>query len=425
MERGGLGAMLMRSFLLAGLVLISSSALAVRTATVTVPGAGNYYYWFEYEDADGASVTTTPVGFTDKKTTVELPLVKDAVPESKLFVLDAPSGNEAILAVEPEPEDDLEFSLKASSFDTVRRIEIIITSSSKNLPAAAARVGLKAGEKTFETQMLDPSAAGAVEFRDVPAGTVTVTVKYDGKTKTEDIDVPLERDDPVPTVEIPVLGDIATVAPKVDTEAETASGDTKTRRPGAGINFPMALVGLVLLAIILYAAYRMMRNRGAGLRQIAGKLGVDIPDEPQPSGAAQPAPSAPADPTVCPFCGGKKDPATGACSCTVGGATAAPAPAAGSGPRLVAVQGPHMGGIFQLGGDVVTIGREESNTIALPQDNTVSRRHARVTKSDAGFSIHDEGSSNGTFVNGVRVTEQALNPGDEIQVGGTRLRFET
>jgi pSer/pThr/pTyr-binding forkhead associated (FHA) protein len=38
--------------------------------------------------------------------------------------------------------------------------------------------------------------------------------------------------------------------------------------------------------------------------------------------------------------------------------------------------------------------------------------------------VRDEGSSNGTFVNGVRIQEQPLFPGDIIRVGSTELRFE-
>jgi len=70
------------------------------------------------------------------------------------------------------------------------------------------------------------------------------------------------------------------------------------------------------------------------------------------------------------------------------------------------------------------MGREADNPIALPNDSTASRRHATITQSNGGYSIRDEGSSNGTFVNGVRITEQALSAGDEIQIGGTKFRFE-
>ncbi|NLB94917.1 MAG: FHA domain-containing protein [Armatimonadetes bacterium] len=70
------------------------------------------------------------------------------------------------------------------------------------------------------------------------------------------------------------------------------------------------------------------------------------------------------------------------------------------------------------------IGRSAESDLPLVQDSTVSRRHASVIRQEGGYLIRDEGSSNGTFVNGQRVTEQLLRPGDEIQVGSTRIRFE-
>ena len=47
-----------------------------------------------------------------------------------------------------------------------------------------------------------------------------------------------------------------------------------------------------------------------------------------------------------------------------------------------------------------------------------------IAPGEGGFVIRDQGSSNGTFVNGARVTEAPLRPGDEVSIGGTRFRFE-
>jgi pSer/pThr/pTyr-binding forkhead associated (FHA) protein len=57
-------------------------------------------------------------------------------------------------------------------------------------------------------------------------------------------------------------------------------------------------------------------------------------------------------------------------------------------------------------------------------DSTVSRRHAVIALDGGGHVIRDQGSSNGTFVNGARVAEAPLRPGDEVSIGGTRFRFE-
>jgi len=408
----------MRSFILIlALALSVVAGHAAQTAKITVAKPGSYYYWFTYADVGGKEVTTAPAHFGDKTTTVELPLVKDAVPKSTLLVLDETTANEAVIPVSGKPP--FKFALKPADFDRVRRIEILVVSSTTGEPAAAAIVKLGAGDKKPRVQVLDPSAQGIVQFLDVPSGTAKVVVEYgDGKSMSQDVEIALEREQRITRVQIPVVGEIETVrAP-----GTSGGGKGESKQPTLPINFPLALVGLILFAIVLWLAARMMRNRGAGFRQILKKVGIELPGEPEPeSGACQPAPGAPVDSTICPFCGMKKDPNTGACACSL---ETAPAAAGGSGPRLVAVQGPYAGTIYALDADAVSIGREETNAISFPQDSAVSRKHARIEKADGGIKIVDEGSSNGTFVNGVKVSDQVLSPGDEVQIGTTRMRFE-
>jgi pSer/pThr/pTyr-binding forkhead associated (FHA) protein len=58
-------------------------------------------------------------------------------------------------------------------------------------------------------------------------------------------------------------------------------------------------------------------------------------------------------------------------------------------------------------------------------DQNVSRRHAEIRRSGSDVVVADLGSTNGTKVNGARVTERVLEDGDDITVGTTTLRFET
>jgi DNA-binding NtrC family response regulator len=60
--------------------------------------------------------------------------------------------------------------------------------------------------------------------------------------------------------------------------------------------------------------------------------------------------------------------------------------------------------------------------LSLP-DHKVSSRHARLLRSAQGWRLRDCGSTNGTFVNGVPVTDQLLSDGDVIEVGRTMLRI--
>ena len=69
------------------------------------------------------------------------------------------------------------------------------------------------------------------------------------------------------------------------------------------------------------------------------------------------------------------------------------------------------------------IGTAAENHLRLA-DSTVSRRHATIEKTPTQWRIRDEGSTNGTFVNGVRVEDSAeIHRGDELQLGKTRLYF--
>lgn len=179
---------------------------------------------------------------------------------------------------------------------------------------------------------------------------------------------------------------------------------------------------------------------------------------------------------VCEFCGTPRDPATGACACSP---ASAPAPGYGAGgdaatmyapqgygqptgqagydanpfasygggtdydptvavnsmdvgagggwsagPRLVGLSGPYAGMQIPMTAAVLTIGREAGSDITLVGDSTASRRHAAIYNQDGYLVIRDEGSSNGTFVNGMRVGEQVLQPGDEVRVGGSAFRFD-
>ena len=56
-------------------------------------------------------------------------------------------------------------------------------------------------------------------------------------------------------------------------------------------------------------------------------------------------------------------------------------------------------------------------------DDTVSRRHAELRFADGRWMLRDLGSVNGTWVNGRRVLEAEVVPGDEVQLGGLALRI--
>jgi hypothetical protein len=76
-----------------------------------------------------------------------------------------------------------------------------------------------------------------------------------------------------------------------------------------------------------------------------------------------------------------------------------------------------------LSGNRVVLGRSREADIVL-QDPNVSRRHAELRREDGGWQIVDLGSTNGIKVNGRRVDNQPLRPGDQVTIGVTDLTFE-
>jgi FHA domain-containing protein len=102
-------------------------------------------------------------------------------------------------------------------------------------------------------------------------------------------------------------------------------------------------------------------------------------------------------------------------------------PAAPKLGRLVVAGSPALaeGEVFVLEASAISIGRAANNEIAINEDEYASTRHARFEPRRDGVYVEDVGSTNGTYVNGVRLMrEQRLAPGDLIRIGATDLRFE-
>lgn len=87
---------------------------------------------------------------------------------------------------------------------------------------------------------------------------------------------------------------------------------------------------------------------------------------------------------------------------------------------LEAVSGPVLGRRIEVrGGSIVRIGRTGKSDYAISEDGYLSGLHFAVECDGAQCRIRDLGSSNGTFVNGSRITEQVVQEGDSLVAGGS------
>ncbi|MBI3597692.1 MAG: GGDEF domain-containing protein [Nitrospirae bacterium] len=97
-------------------------------------------------------------------------------------------------------------------------------------------------------------------------------------------------------------------------------------------------------------------------------------------------------------------------------------------PALIVMAGGDLGKVFHFDQEDKTIGRDVEAEISL-RDSLVSRRHAQLyrQKAEDGDAIYyvivDLHSTNGTFVNGERISKAFLQGGDKIQIGNTMLKF--
>ena len=93
--------------------------------------------------------------------------------------------------------------------------------------------------------------------------------------------------------------------------------------------------------------------------------------------------------------------------------------------RLFITSGGDPEQTVDLGSATVSIGREPGNTVVLPSEGKASRRHCTIAPvPGGGFEVVDLKSMNGTRVNGEAIERRRLKPGDVVEVGRTKIRYD-
>jgi len=168
----------------------------------------------------------------------------------------------------------------------------------------------------------------------------------------------------------------------------------------------LGLLALCVCGVVLALIVTVITIAGAGRRRAPRPAPAPTP-VPVYAPPPQPAPPQPYQPAPAPP------------------VTASPQPLpSGAWGTLVVIAGAAQPRTYSLSGAEVVIGRSEECQIVLFGDGSVSRRHATIRNNGRQVTVEDAGSSHGTYLNGVRITQPTpVRRGDVLQVGQTQLRF--
>ena len=93
-------------------------------------------------------------------------------------------------------------------------------------------------------------------------------------------------------------------------------------------------------------------------------------------------------------------------------------------PKLVLLSAGMTGRTHELKVDKTTIGRVEDNTFQISEPS-VSSHHCEVLLRGSDVVVRDLNSTNGTYINGEKVTEKVIKPGQILKLGQIEMRLET
>ncbi|MFC4224365.1 FHA domain-containing protein FhaB/FipA [Lysinibacter cavernae] len=171
---------------------------------------------------------------------------------------------------------------------------------------------------------------------------------------------------------------------------------------------------LVLWGFVFAVVYALKSDLfGAPVRKLKQATPNQDAAEPQPYVA--PVAATPLSPS-------SPDQATNIIS-TVGGPSIPSAAPSGPASRLVITSGPKSGVEVQLSSDPLTIGRSSESSLVI-RDEYTSTHHARLVLQNGQWILHDLDSTNGTFLDNVRVTRPvAVSPGSTVTIGKTSFEL--
>ena len=349
----------------------------------------------------------------------------------KIYVIDSASGKVASKAI-GEIKDNT-WTLTKEDFTGVYKVKVEV--STPKGPVAAATVDLESGNEK-RNELIDPSANGVATFLFIKAGEVKVAVNYKAGGKAKDpvrqfftvsgenstLKVALPDGEAVAAPAAGATG--ASNEPTKTSGTKDSKSDEKVEDPGSPFGRLLStLIGLAIVVGVAYLILKYIQKNPDLVKGTLTKLGADIPQPGDPNAVAHDhnpvAPIAPQPMQQIILDGGAPSPVAAASVRFQQIQQSAP-PAVSGVPKLVATDG----SAFDLPDGETIVGREFGAGLVVPND-TISRKHASVIKSGGSVELQDHGSTNGTWINGGKLTgSQVLRPGDSVRFGSVEYRFE-
>lgn len=294
-----------------------------------------------------------------------------------------------------------------------RAAEVTVKAFTRGRPLPSGKIGLHT--PSFTKTM--PVENGEAKFFAVPYGDVEVRVDYKNggipPTAPQIFRISKEADAAERTIGVTVVEGPDVPATTDGTESEQAAQSAPTWYA----RLLVWLVSLALAGVALVFLLRFLKDRSDVVEEKLKGLGVPIPGDlaqsqpDDPPSAQEPFEATPVVPAGhCAYCGKEQS----ECVCRL------------DAPKVsAAVREPEFVGLgveLRIPEGESIVGREGDLVVSDP---TVSRQHARVTREDDTVTVEDLGSSNGTFVDGVRIDEPTVvKPGATVHFGSVKVRLE-
>jgi len=348
-----------------------------------------------------------------------------------VFVWDKQSGNVAERNVKAIPTGQ-PWKVTASDYKRIRSLSVKV--EHEGLAVSAANVKLTSGKDQRST-LIAPGDKGLAKFSNVTAGSIKIVVEYKSeetsKTSTpQSFDVMISRDQAEPSLVVSIPDKVETIAPEKPAEEKGAlkgeKGEKSDKEEGkekekeAPKTNPLGslismLLTLAVLAGVAYGIYRYVKKNPDQVQNVLKQVGPQVVDPGAPGASAPPMPVQP-EPIQKIVLG--DTPVVPIAMQPVAPPMAGPAV---MNPRLVKEDG----SVFLIPTGETVVGREAFAGLPLVAESSVSRQHASLTRSGDDVFVKDLGSTNGTYVNSVKVSmDVQLRQGDAVQFGSIKYRFE-